>query len=152
MPISRILSRKKRKLVEIITHYHSFSLVVIRCTTRCHSLFHSLLFDVSLVCLFINDLKLGNILSQFKSILETNGKKQTHIWFSFYIQLRYCNLILKNYWTWAWKNSDYLTGLGLTLWYIRLGIEKYSTILLHSAWSYDILDLTWKLLGLPYWS
>ena len=41
---------------------------------------------------------------------------------------------------WAWKNSDYLTGLGLTLdwkileifntlglilWYIELGLEKY---------------------------
>ena len=61
---------------------------------------------------------------------ETNYKKQTHIWFSFYIQLRYCNLILKNYWTWAWKNSDYLTGLGLTLWYIRLGLEKYSNYLI----------------------
>ena len=52
-----------------------------------------------------------------------NYKKQTRIWFSFYIQMRYCNLILKRHWNWAGKNSEYLTGLGLTLWYIRLGLE-----------------------------
>ena len=34
----------------VATHYHSLSLVVTRCTTRCHSL--SL--DVQLICLFIN--------------------------------------------------------------------------------------------------
>ena len=44
-----------------------------------------------------------------------NDKKQTDIWFSFYMQLRYCNLISKNHWTWAWKSSNDLTGLGLTL-------------------------------------
>ena len=31
---------------------------------------------------------------------------------------------------WAWKNLDYLTGLGLTLWYIGLGLEKYLNYLI----------------------
>ena len=54
---------------------------------------------------------------------ETNQKKQTHIWFSFYIQLRYCNLILK---------------------IIGLGLEKPWTTLLGSDQLYDILDLDLK--------
>ena len=61
-----------------------------------------------------------------KLFSERNYKKKTNIWFSFYIQVRYCNLVLKTHLTWAWKNSDYLTGLGLTLWYIRLVLEKCS--------------------------
>ena len=44
-------------------------------STRRHSLYHSLSLDVSLVCLFINDLKLGNILSQFKSIFRNEWQK-----------------------------------------------------------------------------
>ena len=31
---------------------------------------------------------------------------------------------LRNHWTWTWKIADCLTGLGLTLWYIGLGIKK----------------------------
>ena len=45
----------------------------------------------------------------------------------------YCNLISKNHWAGTWKNSDCLTGLGLTLWYtgyIGLGFEKYSNYLI----------------------
>ena len=97
--------------------------------------------SVSLVCLFINDLQLGNIFDNLSLFSETNGKKQTHIWFSFYIQLRYFNLILKNHWTWTWKKSYYLTGLGLTLWYIRLGFEKYSNYLI--ALGLILWYLTW---------
>ena len=41
----------------------------------------------------------------------------------------HCNLIKKNYWTWASKNLDYFTGLGLTLSYIGLGLEKCSDYL-----------------------
>ena len=36
----------------------------------------------------------------------------------------FCNLILRNL-TWTWKISDCFTGLGLTLWYNGLGLEKY---------------------------
>ena len=43
----------------VVTHCDSLSLivplVVTRCTTRCHSLYHLLPFDVSLVCLFIKN-------------------------------------------------------------------------------------------------
>ena len=46
-----VSSREKRTLAEITTHGHSLSLFVI----RCHSTYHSLSLDVSLVCLFIND-------------------------------------------------------------------------------------------------
>ena len=41
----------------------------------------------------------------------------------------HCNLIKKNHWTWASKNLDYFTGLGLTLSYIGLGLEKCSDYL-----------------------
>ena len=37
----------------------------------------------------------------------------------------YCKFILRNNWTWTWKNLGYLAGLRLTLWYIGLGIGKY---------------------------
>ena len=71
----------------------------------------------------------------------------------------FCNLILRNHWTWTWKISDcftrlvltlyigfglesylnYLTGLGLILWYIRVRLKKYSDCLI-----YCILDLDLK--------
>ena len=37
----------------------------------------------------------------------------------------FCNLILRNHWTWTWKISDCLTGFGLTSWYIGLGLKRY---------------------------
>ena len=37
----------------------------------------------------------------------------------------FCNLILRNHWTWTWKISYCLTGLGLTLRYIVFGLKKY---------------------------
>ena len=37
----------------------------------------------------------------------------------------FCNLILRNHWTWTRKISGCPTGLGLTLRYIRLGLKKY---------------------------
>ena len=37
----------------------------------------------------------------------------------------FCNLILRNNWICSWKILDYLTGLGLTLWYIGIGLKKY---------------------------
>ena len=53
---------------------------------------------------------------------ETNWKNQTHIWFPFYIHLRYCSLILKT-------------------WTTLLGLDQL----------YDILDFqTGKVLKLPY--
>ena len=45
----------KEKLTKMVTRCHALSLVVIRCTTRCYSLYHSLSLDVPLVYLFIND-------------------------------------------------------------------------------------------------
>ena len=32
---------------------------------------------------------------------------------------------IKNIRTWTWKILDYLTGIGLTLWYVGLGLQKY---------------------------
>ena len=57
----------------------------------------------------------------------------------------YCNLTKSL--DWSWKNSDYLTGLGSTLWYIGLEPEKYSNYL-------NALDLIlWYIgLGLDKWS
>ena len=69
---SLIWKKKKEKLAEmvarcqslslvyhslslLVTCCHSLSFVVTRCNTRCHSLQHSLSFDVPLICLFIND-------------------------------------------------------------------------------------------------
>ena len=37
----------------------------------------------------------------------------------------FCNSILRNHWTWTSKISDCLIRLGLTLWHIGLGLEKY---------------------------
>ena len=64
------------------------------------------------------------------------------------------NLILRNHWKITEKISDCLTGLGLTLWYFRLGlkkclylwcigvkIEKYCDYLTGFGLSYTILDL-----------
>ena len=42
--------------------------------------------------------------------------------------------MLKNIWAWAWKNSDYLTEIGLTLWYIRIGFENYLNALGSILW------------------
>ena len=137
-----------RKLTKITTHCHSWSLGVIRChsfyyslyhslsfvVTCCHSLYDSLSLDVPLFCLSINDLKLQTSNHNLNLFSETNDKKTAYIWFSLNKQLRYCNSILKNHWTWAWKNSNYLTGLGLTLWYNRLGLEKHSNYLIALDW------------------
>ena len=69
---------KKRKISQndpslSVTRCHSLSLDVICCTTHCHSLslvlircqslYHSLSLDISLVCLFINDLIVASFLS-----------------------------------------------------------------------------------------
>ena len=111
--------------MEIGRNSHSLSFDVTRYTTRCHSLYNSL----SLVATRCHSMchSSDHNLNLFS---ETDDKKQSHIWFSFYIQLRYCSLFLKNHWTWDWKSSDYFTGLGLTLWYIRLELEIYSNYLI----------------------
>ena len=146
MPISRILSRKKRKLAEITTHCHSFSLAVIRCYSLYRPLYysvslvvplfftrcHTLSLDVSLVCFFINDLKLGNILSQFKSIFRKEWQKSN----TYLVFILHTVEILQ----FSFKKL------------LDLDLKNTRTSLLHSAWSYDILDLAWKVFGLPYWS
>ena len=62
--------------------------------------------------------------SFFRNLLQ---KANTYLVFILHTVEINCNLILKNDWTRAWKN--YLIGLGLTLWYIGLGLEKYSNYL-----------------------
>ena len=51
---------------------------------------------------------------------EKNYKKQAQmVYQNHLLVLRtveiFCNLILRNHWTWTWKILDYLIGLGLTL-------------------------------------
>ena len=70
------------------------------------------------------------------TLAEKNYKKQAQMLYQnpslalqSYRYLRkaeiFWNLILRNHWTWTWKISDCLTGLGLTLWYIGLGLARY---------------------------
>ena len=42
----------------------------------------------------------------------------------------FCNLILRNHWVWTWKISGCFAGLGLTLWYIGHGLERYLNYLI----------------------
>ena len=74
MPINRFLS-EKRKLAEIITHYHLLSLVVIRChslslaiplvVTRCITRCHSLSLVVTRCITHLSFYKRSNILLYF---------------------------------------------------------------------------------------
>ena len=75
-------------------------------------------------------LKLTNLIL----FTEKNYKKQSQmshenhsveIFCVTYSYDKFCNLILRNLWTWTWKISDSLTGFGLTLWYNGLGLRKY---------------------------
>ena len=70
---------------------------------------------------------------------ENNYKKQAQFFYQNHSLVLhtveiFCNLILRNHWT--WKISHYLNWLRLILWYIGLGLEKYSNTLLDS---YSIL-------------
>ena len=60
--------------------YHSLSLVVpiavTRCTTRCHSMYHSLSLDVSLVCLFINNNQISLLCKNFHKLFVHFGMKE----------------------------------------------------------------------------
>ena len=60
----------------------------------------------------------------------------------------FCNLILRNHWFSAWKASDGLTGLELTLRHIGVELEKYFNYLTRTGfmiyWSY-----TFKVLRMP---
>ena len=49
-----------------------------------------------------------------------------------------CNLTLRNHWTWTFPK------LGITLWYIGLGLKNIWTTLLDSYWFYDILEFDLK--------
>ena len=65
----------------------------------------------------------------------------------------FCNLILRNHWT--WKISHYLNWLRLILWYIGLGLEKYSNTLLDSyqfyyIFKWDLKNFKTKLLDLDW--
>ena len=82
------------------------------------------------------------------------------------IQLRYfalhtvkifCNSILRNQWTWTFKILDCLTGLRLTLWYIRYMWNPLPPFMKRrgeGGWVFKILEknegsdffLKWKLL------
>ena len=67
--LSFIVTRCHSFSLDLSPHCHSLSRVAIRCTSRCHLLYHSLPFavtccttrchsfslDVSIICLFIND-------------------------------------------------------------------------------------------------
>ena len=129
MPLSRFLSKKK-KIGEITTHYHSLSLVVIRChllplivpldviccTTRCHSLSflvtrcttcsQSLSLDVSLVCLFINDRPIFNFHHQYSVYHNWWYSREKP-------QKRLTKRILKNQ---ILAASDYIKGTLMQIW------------------------------------
>ena len=93
--------KKKGKIVKMITCCHSLSLVVFvvsccttrchslyhslslvvpiavtRCTTRCHSMYHSLSLDVSLVCLFINNNQISLLCKNFHKLFVHFGMKE----------------------------------------------------------------------------
>ena len=76
---------------------------------------------------------------------EKNYKKQAQMFYQNYsLALHtvkiFCNLILRNHWTWTWKILDRLTGLGLTLIYWN--------------WTQRILEiLYWTWIGfMMHWS
>ena len=60
---------------------------------------------------------------------EMNHKRQAQMFYQNHSLLLhkvdiFCNLILRNHWTWTCKILNCLTGLGLTLWYTGLGLKK----------------------------
>ena len=80
---------------------------------------------------------------------EKNYKNETQIFYQNHSLVLhtaeiFCNLILRNHWSWTWKILECLTELRLTLLYIGLGPKKYANYLTGLNSFYDILELDLK--------